>query len=124
MKNFSIKSLQKYIAETDNKIVCCEADGRYTRIYFDDNKHETIPAHLKVIEQLVKDKSFFRSHKSHIVNLKCIIGVNYNKGSIYLKNGYVADISRRKDTELKYLRANNKIIPGFDYSRKNFSRTK
>ena len=108
MKNFGIKSLQRYITETGNEIIYCEADGRYTHVYFSNDKHEMISANIESIKKLLNDADFFRSHKSHLVNLKYLIGVNCDKRNIYLKNGYVAKVSARKVSKIKYLMANRK----------------
>jgi len=123
MKKIGIKSLPQYIAETNDKIVYCKAYGRCTRIYFENNKQIIISENIKAIENLVKGDKYFRSHKSNLVNLRYIIGVNYNKRTIYLENGYVAEVSVRRVTELKFLRANGERVAGFDFKRKKIRRT-
>lgn len=57
-------------------IIRLEADGCHTSIY--NSKGEVLKSSVNIssIEKLLPEKNFFRSHRSHIVNLSFIS--NYN----------------------------------------------
>jgi len=64
-------------------IIRFQADGNYTRIFLMSTKKITATKTIKYFEELLKDFNFFRIHKSHFINLNCI--VKYIKG----KSGHV-----------------------------------
>ncbi len=52
-----------------NKIICCEADGSYCRIYIEGKeKPYMLSKILRDIEELLDNKRFFRSHHSWLIN--------------------------------------------------------
>ena len=53
---------------------------------------------LQQLEEILEPKSFFRCHKSYLVNLGNISDANQ---SIRLKNGESIPVSRRRAKELK-----------------------
>ncbi len=65
----SIKGYE-YI-ETCN-IIRFEADGRYTKIHLTDNRIITVTKMLREFIDLVDDNIFYRTHKSHIINMKYV----------------------------------------------------
>lgn len=80
-----------------------KADGNYTSIYLKNNVKHYIAKTLKEYEDLLcyPDSFFFRTHKTFIVNIKCIKHVE--KGdtpSLVLNDGTRLEISRRKRQEL------------------------
>lgn len=84
---------------TDN-IIRLEAEGCYTKVVLIDGKNKIISRTLKEFENTLSDKSFFRTHKSHIINLKHI--KDYSKlsgGYATMIDGSKVEISRRKAPE-------------------------
>jgi len=84
---------------TDN-IIRLEAEGCYTKVVLTDGKNKIVSRTLKEFENTLSDKSFFRTHKSHIINLKHI--KDYSKlsgGYATMIDGSKVEISRRKTPE-------------------------
>lgn len=84
---------------TDN-IIRLEAEGCYTKVVLTDGKNKIVSRTLKEFENTLSDKSFFRTHKSHIINLKHI--KDYSKlsgGYATMIDGSKVEISRRKAPE-------------------------
>ncbi len=60
-------------------IVSLNADGRYTRIFFEDNRKIIVSRSLGEFNGLIDNNTFFKPHKSYIINL--------NHVSKYIKKG-------------------------------------
>lgn len=50
-------------------IICCSADGNYTRVHFISDKPILVSKPLKEYDALLKDNGFFRIHRSYLINL-------------------------------------------------------
>jgi two-component system LytT family response regulator len=77
-------------------IIYCQADGSYTHIYLLNGKKLTTSKLLKSIEELLPNETFFRIHKSYLVNLNLIkryIKVDGNQ--VVLENNVKLDVSDR-----------------------------
>ncbi|MCF8242230.1 MAG: LytTR family DNA-binding domain-containing protein [Melioribacteraceae bacterium] len=84
---------------TDN-IIRLEAEGCYTKVILIDGKNKIVSRTLKDFENTLSDKFFFRTHKSHLINLKHI--KDYSKlsgGYATMIDGSKVEISRRKAPE-------------------------
>jgi two-component system LytT family response regulator len=78
-------------------ILYCEADGSYTNFYTTDNKIYTASNNLKKVENILTQATFFRIHRSTLLNLKHII--QYNKtGELTLSNKKKMMVSARNKT--------------------------
>lgn len=66
-------------------IIYCEADGSYTTFYTTDNKKFLTSILLKKIESILKQSTFFRIHRSVLVNIKHIATYE-NTGKVILTN--------------------------------------
>ena len=86
-----------------NNIIAIEADGAYSNIHLKENKIVTTSKNLRYFEEVLpKEKSFFRSHRTWIINLSYIEFLNKTDLSITLMNGTVkAKISRAKLDDFK-----------------------
>ena len=84
---------------TDN-IIRLEAQGCYTKIVINGGKDKTVSRTLKDFEETLPKDLFFRTHKSHIINLKFIKSYSKFGGyyAIMMDNSKV-EISRRKVSE-------------------------
>jgi two-component system LytT family response regulator len=80
-----------------SEILYCQADGSYTHIHFLNGKKITTSKLLKSIEELLPSETFFRIHKSHLVNLNLIRRYSKIDGNqLILENDTVLDISDRQ----------------------------
>ena len=79
-------------------IIAIKADGAYSVLYLKDNKTITTSKSLKYFEDLIpKETTFFRSHRTWIINLAHIESFNKATYSIILANGTItAKISRTR----------------------------
>lgn len=80
-----------------NDIIRCESDGNYTRIFMREGKPILASKTLGEYEHLLEGESFFRVHRSHLVNLLHIKKYFKGDGSyIQLSDDTKVDVSRRK----------------------------
>jgi len=88
-------------------IVRCESDNNYTFFYFKDKSRVLVSKTLKEYDQLLSKEGFYRTHKSHLVNISYI--KEYVKGEggyVILSDNSSVDVSRRKkEGLLKILKA-------------------
>jgi len=109
LDNIGGNSKQQKIAipETDgllivkvDEIVHCESDSNYTHIFMNDGKKILASRTLGEFEDMLSGHKFFRTHRSHLINMEHI--VKYIKGEggyVTLSNGSQIEVSRRKKTE-------------------------
>ena len=86
------------IVYTDD-IIQFEAEGNYTKVYTLNNKPIVVSRSIKEYEELLTTPSFFRCHKSHLINFKHIKKVYKNQNYIEMVDNNLAYISRRKKNE-------------------------
>ena len=104
MKNGDFK-----IIDIDD-IIYCEADGSYTHFFTTDNKTYITSNNLKKIETILQHTSFFRIHRSLLLNLKHVSQYN-NSGEIKLSNNQKLLVSsRNKSSFLRVLKLMNYSI--------------
>jgi two-component system, LytTR family, response regulator len=75
--------------------------GCYTHIIMNDKTKQIASKTLAAFDEVLTDNPlFFRAHKSHIINLKCIKQyVRGEGGDIIMENGYTIALSRNKKQE-------------------------
>ena len=78
-------------------ILYCEADGSYTNFYTTDNKIYFTSSNLKKVESILMQATFFRIHRSTLLNLKHIVQFN-NSGELVLSNKKRLLVSSRNKT--------------------------
>jgi len=80
------------------EIVHLEASESYTMIYLVDGKRIMSSKNIKVYEEKLDDHIFFRTHKSHIINVKYHLKgfTRVDGNSAVMSNGKQVPISRRK----------------------------
>lgn len=81
-----------------NEIVFLKADNTYTEIFLEDNSKLVVSRTLKNFEEVLQDNpSFFRCHKSYMVNRDFIIDyVKSDGGYLVVKNNHQVNISPEK----------------------------
>jgi two-component system LytT family response regulator len=78
-------------------ILYCEAERSYTIFHLSDNKTVIVSKPLIEYDQLLQDTSFFRVHKSFLVNLHHMKEyVRGEGGTAIMSNGAEIEVSRRK----------------------------
>jgi two-component system LytT family response regulator len=82
-----------------DEIIRLQADGTYTHIYTLTEKY-TGTKNIKEYEQLLSDLNFYRSHNSHLINLKHVKRFSRLDGYfVHMSDNSTAEISRRKKEE-------------------------
>jgi two-component system LytT family response regulator len=81
-----------------SEIVLLKADANYTEVLLEDGEQIIISKTLKEMEKTFNNFSFFRTHKSYMVNLDKITSIQMNGAvkTVRLKNNMNAEISRRR----------------------------
>jgi len=107
------KNLQKLILKTSDKIysiniqdiVNCESDKNYTTFYFINAPKLVVSTNLKEYETLLTPHNFFRTHKSHLINMAYFDHFIKSEGgnTIVMKNKSAIPLSVRKKEEFMVL---------------------
>ncbi|MBU2929391.1 LytR/AlgR family response regulator transcription factor [Winogradskyella psychrotolerans] len=102
-KVITIPSLTGFETLKIDAIIHLEADTNYTHIFTQDGK-TLVSKPIKFYEDLLADNAFFKTHKSHLINLDHV--KKYFKGKqsyVLMSNDAQVPISvRRKDEFLKH----------------------
>ena len=81
----------------DNSILYLEGDGNCTSIHFVDGTSFLDTRTLKVYEDILNDKAFFRIHKKHIINLNHLTDFLQENGPFArLKTGIKIAVARAR----------------------------
>ena len=93
-----------YHVEKINNILYCKAEVNYAYLYTLHKEPYLITATLKYLEDLLPEKIFFRTHKSHLVNLNYITSFDRKEMKVVLENNQKVDVAtRRADSLLRKL---------------------
>jgi two-component system, LytTR family, response regulator len=89
----------KYFVDANN-IIRCEASSNYTKLFFTNQQPLLIAKTLSDCANAIKSNNFIRINRSQLINKNFIAQIQIN-GDIFLKDGTVCNISRRKKKEAK-----------------------
>lgn len=79
------------------EILYLEASDSYTTVYSKDGKRTISSKHIRVFENNLDPKKFFRVHKSYIINLEHLKGFSRSEGNMaVLDSGALIPVSRRR----------------------------
>ena len=96
VRKISISTTDKiHLIEVDN-IIRCESDNYYTIIHFKNGTNLMVSKTLKEMEQKLEEYNFVRRHKSHLVNIKCVINFLKEEMMVLLSDGTKIPVSKRK----------------------------
>lgn len=110
MSKVALPTLTGYQMERINNIMYCEADENYTRIHLVPCEVVVVPKTLKIIQELLPSETFFRVHKSYLVNLNYVKKYTKTDGHlITLEDGTVIDVAARRNEE--FIRALTRRSP-------------
>ncbi len=83
-----------------NDIIRCESDGSYTMVYVEGKKKILLSKKIKDLEDLLSDLSFFRVHRSHLINLHHVDRFEKKDGGyIVMKDQAMVSLSQSKKDE-------------------------
>jgi len=75
-------------------IVRLEADGSYTKLILEDGDNLISTKGIGHYQKMLEKHRFFRTHKSHLINVDMILNISYSEG-ISLKNKDLVPLSQR-----------------------------
>lgn len=82
-------------------ILYLEASDSYTVVHARDGRRTISSKHIRVFENNLDPRKFFRVHKSYIINLEHLASFSRSEGNMaVLDNGALVPVSRRKLPEL------------------------
>jgi two-component system, LytTR family, response regulator len=103
----AIPTAEGFIIIPVNEIVYCHADSNYTKFYLTDKKCILSSYTLKQYDEILTLQSFFRAHRSYLINLEHVKMYRRGEGGeIVMSNGHEIELSRtHKDEFLHLLKA-------------------
>lgn len=97
IQKIALATIDGYTFVKLDNIIRCEAQGNYTLVYLKNGDSVLITKTLKYYEDLLHDKLFFRVHKSHLINLKCVRKfLKGKKGMVEMIDGSQVEVSIQK----------------------------
>ncbi len=101
ISSLCLPTYKEFIVINIDEILYCEANGNNTIIYCTDNSFKEVNYRLHTIENMLINASFFRSHKSQLINLQHISSISRDRNPIVtFKNGANTEIAVRRKKEL------------------------
>jgi two-component system LytT family response regulator len=92
-----LPTLKGFIILKLDDIVYCEAERSYTAFHLEGNKTVTVSKPLLDYENLLKDTSFLRIHKSFLINLHHVKEYQRGEGGmVIMSDNAEIEVSRRK----------------------------
>jgi two-component system LytT family response regulator len=79
-----------------NRLMYCEAEGTYTKLYFNDGEWYYSTYNLGKIEDLIKDYFFIRINRSVVINLRKVKFINKKDETCVLEDGLQAKFKMTK----------------------------
>ncbi len=103
-KRISLHTQEKIAVVEIENIIRCESDGNNTLFILHDGSKIFVTKTLKQFDQLFSEHSFFRTHQSHLINIKHIHEyVRKEGGYLKMKNGDIIPVAVRKKSEVMAL---------------------
>jgi two-component system LytT family response regulator len=79
------------------EIVRCEADGNYSWVYCKQHNRLLVTKSLREFEDLLSDYHFFRTHRSHLINLNYLKAIRKTDGGhVVLTDGSKVAITKNR----------------------------
>lgn len=97
-----IQTTNEHVLIKIEMIIKLEAEGNYTSIFLNDGRKLLASKVMKYYESLLPKVSFFRAHRSAIININCIASI-YKKETIILTNNDKVHVSVRNKGKLMEL---------------------
>ena len=83
-----------------NEIVCCTADGSYTRMFMTDHTEILLSKSLGDADDLLRDYNFFRIHHSTLVNLRQVKKyIRGEGGEVTMSDGRNLQVARTRKAD-------------------------
>lgn len=83
------------------EVVMLQAEINYTVLFFANGKKTIVATPLKTLESRFIPFDFFRTHKSYLVNLRCVKCMFETSNIVQMTDNHKVIVSRRKRMQLK-----------------------
>lgn len=104
----ALPTLGGFVFAQVGDIVRCQSDDMYTTFYFNDKTKLMVSRTMKECEELLGEWGFFRTHTSHLINLRFIKEyIRGEGGQVKMTDGSLVDVSRRKKDD--FVKALNRL---------------
>jgi two-component system LytT family response regulator len=92
-----LPTLKGFIVLKLDDIIYCEAERSYTVFHLEGNRTVTVSRPLLEYDEVLKDTSFLRIHKSFLINLNHVKEYHRGEGGmVIMSNNAEIEVSRRK----------------------------
>lgn len=91
-KKLKFNTRSGFLILDPQEILCCTADGNYTKIILTDERQEVISSNLGTVEKMLESDVFFRISRSALINLKFLTFVDNRKGVCRLEGQTAMEI--------------------------------
>jgi two-component system LytT family response regulator len=100
----AVPTVEGFIVIPLNEIVYCHASSNYTEFYLTDQKCILSSYTLKQYDEILTLQSFFRAHRSYLINLAHVKIYRKGKGGeVVMSNGHEIEISETHKDEFLHL---------------------
>lgn len=100
VRKISLSTADKiHLIDVDD-IIRCESDNYYTIIYFKDGTSLMVSKTLKEMDQKLEEYDFVRTHKSHLVNMRCIKNFIKDEMMVVMTDDTKVPVSKRKKEKI------------------------
>jgi len=100
IRKIVLSTLDSFVFVDIADIIYCESERNYTRVFLKEGKNIVVAKTLKLVEELISSRSFFRAHHSFLINLNNIKQFKKEDGGyIVMSNDASIPISRTKREE-------------------------
>ena len=100
VRKISLSTADKiHLIDVDD-IIRCESDNYYTIIFFKDGTSLMVSKTLKEMEQKLEEYDFVRTHKSHLVNMRCIKNFIKDEMMVVMSDDTKVPVSKRKKEKI------------------------
>ena len=96
VRKISLSTADKIHLINVDDIIRCESDNYYTIIFFKDGTSLMVSKTLKEIDQKLEEYDFVRTHKSHLVNMRCIKNFIKDEMMVVMTDDTKVPVSKRK----------------------------
>jgi two-component system LytT family response regulator len=102
--SITIATSEGFLVLQIRDIVYCQASNNYTIIHLKDKKKIISSQTLGYYEELLADRTFFRTHRSYLINLPHVISyIKGEGGYIIMANGDEVELTRNHKTDFMNL---------------------
>lgn len=100
-KKIILKTLDNIYLVGVKDILHIEGEGRYSSIFLDSGEKVMVSVNLKYYQEMLEEYGFFRTHKTHLINLSHIHRFEKADGGyVVLNNNAKIPVASRKKDEL------------------------